>query len=142
MFIQTEWLVVFFFIVLSVVFTITYFLSAWRKWIEKAKRLEEEKNKLENKLSLNSHLQNNIKDALFEFKEGFSDKQYKIFVLILEGYTTKEIGEKLFISSSTVDSHIREITKKLGVNTRPQISSEFIEKLKANAGISNLLELK
>lgn len=142
MFIQTDWLVVFFFIVLSVVFTITYFLSAWRKWVERANRLEEEKDNLMVKLSLNTHLKNNIRKILFEFKENFSERQYNIFVLVLEGYSSKEIGEKLFVSSSTVDSHIREISKKLNVQTKAQITAIFIEKLKANAGVNDLLELK
>jgi DNA-binding NarL/FixJ family response regulator len=142
MFIQTDWLVVFFFIVLSVVFTITYFLSAWRKWVERAKRLEEEKDNLMVKLSLNTHLKNNIRKILFEFKENFSERQYNIFALVLEGYSSKEIGEKLFVSSSTVDSHIREISKKLNVQTKAQITAIFIEKLKANAGVNDLLELK
>ena len=119
MFIQTDWLVVFFFIVLSVVFTITYFLSAWRKWVERANRLEEEKDNLMVKLSLNTHLKNNIRKILFEFKENFSERQYEIFVLILEGYSSKEIGDKLFVTSSTVNSHIREITNKLNLANKP-----------------------
>ena len=42
--------------------------------------------------------------------------------LIAEGSSNKEIGVRLFISERTVDSHVRSILNKLGVNTRAQIA--------------------
>ncbi|HMJ38657.1 MAG TPA: helix-turn-helix transcriptional regulator, partial [Verrucomicrobiae bacterium] len=36
--------------------------------------------------------------------------------------SNKQIGARLFISERTVDSHVRSILNKLGVNTRAQIA--------------------
>ena len=42
--------------------------------------------------------------------------------LVADGLTNKQIGARLFISERTVDSHVRSILNKLGVNTRAQIA--------------------
>jgi DNA-binding CsgD family transcriptional regulator len=42
--------------------------------------------------------------------------------LVADGLTNKQIGARLFISERTVDSHVRNILNKLGVNTRAQIA--------------------
>lgn len=42
--------------------------------------------------------------------------------LLAEGLTNKQIGARLFISERTVDSHVRSILNKLGVNSRAQIA--------------------
>jgi DNA-binding NarL/FixJ family response regulator len=43
--------------------------------------------------------------------------------LVAEGLTNKQIGARLFISERTVDSHVRNILNKLGVNSRAQIAA-------------------
>src|SRR5262249_44949043 len=43
--------------------------------------------------------------------------------LVAEGLTNKQIGARLFISERTVDSHVRSIMNKLGVNSRAQIAA-------------------
>src|SRR5262252_7882272 len=43
--------------------------------------------------------------------------------LVAEGLTNKQIGTRLFISERTVDSHVRNILNKLGVNSRAQIAA-------------------
>jgi DNA-binding NarL/FixJ family response regulator len=43
--------------------------------------------------------------------------------LVAEGLTNKQIGARLFISERTVDSHVRSILNKLGVNSRAQIAA-------------------
>jgi predicted ATPase/DNA-binding CsgD family transcriptional regulator len=42
--------------------------------------------------------------------------------LVADGMSNKQIGARLFISERTVDSHVRNILNKLGVNTRAQIA--------------------
>ncbi len=42
--------------------------------------------------------------------------------LVAEGLTNKQIGTRLFISERTVDTHVRSILNKLGVNSRSQIA--------------------
>ncbi|MCF8359988.1 MAG: response regulator transcription factor [Prolixibacteraceae bacterium] len=46
-----------------------------------------------------------------------SDREIEIIKLISQGNTYKEIGEKLFISTRTVESHKNKILKKLELNT-------------------------
>ena len=45
-----------------------------------------------------------------------SEREKEIISLIVEGFSNKEIGEKLFISHRTVDTHRTNIMKKLEVN--------------------------
>jgi predicted ATPase/DNA-binding CsgD family transcriptional regulator len=52
-----------------------------------------------------------------------SVREVEVARLAAEGMTNKEIGSRLFISVHTVDSHIRSILNKLGVNSRAQIAA-------------------
>jgi DNA-binding NarL/FixJ family response regulator len=50
-------------------------------------------------------------------------RQAEVAHLVAEGLSNKQIGARLFISEHTVDSHIRSILNKLGVNSRAQIAA-------------------
>lgn len=45
-----------------------------------------------------------------------SEREVEVIALIAEGYTNGQIAEKLFISNHTVNTHRKNIMKKLGVN--------------------------
>ena len=45
-----------------------------------------------------------------------SEREVEIIALIAEGYTNGQIAAKLFISNHTVNTHRKNIMKKLGVN--------------------------
>jgi len=45
-----------------------------------------------------------------------TDRETEILKLVANGFSNKEIGEKLFISHKTVDAHRTNLMKKLGVN--------------------------
>jgi DNA-binding CsgD family transcriptional regulator len=49
-------------------------------------------------------------------------RQAEVARLVAEGMSNKQIGTRLFISERTVDSHVRSILNKLGVNSRAQIA--------------------
>lgn len=53
----------------------------------------------------------------FENSSGLSVREKNILRHIALGYTNKEIGEKLFISTHTVVTHRKNITRKLGIKT-------------------------
>jgi len=50
-------------------------------------------------------------------------RQAEVAQLIADGLSNKQIGARLFISERTVDSHVRSILNKLGVNSRTQIAA-------------------
>ena len=53
----------------------------------------------------------------FENSSGLSKREKIILRHIALGYTNKEIGEKLFISTHTVVTHRKNITRKIGIKT-------------------------
>ena len=55
-------------------------------------------------------------------------RQVDILKLIAEGVSGKDIGEQLFISTSTVKREIRNIFDKLGVNDRAQAVAEAMKR--------------
>ena len=48
--------------------------------------------------------------------KGLTNREKEILILIAEGLSSKEIGDKLFISDRTVDTHRSNLMKKLEVN--------------------------
>lgn len=51
---------------------------------------------------------------------GLSKREYEILVKISEGCSNKEIGNALFVSESTVKSHVSNLFTKLNVKRRTQ----------------------
>ena len=54
-----------------------------------------------------------------EMLEPPSDAQLAVLRLLASDLSTREIGERLFLSSNTIRSHTRALYHKLGVHTRP-----------------------
>jgi predicted ATPase/DNA-binding CsgD family transcriptional regulator len=52
-----------------------------------------------------------------------SKREEEVARLVADGLSNKEIGARLFISEHTVDSHIRAILNKLGVDSRARIAA-------------------
>jgi predicted ATPase/DNA-binding CsgD family transcriptional regulator len=55
--------------------------------------------------------------------ELLAKREAEVARLVADGLSNKEIGARLFISEHTVDSHVRNILNKLGVNSRAQIAT-------------------
>ncbi|MCT8339528.1 LuxR C-terminal-related transcriptional regulator [Flavobacteriaceae bacterium TK19130] len=51
---------------------------------------------------------------------GITDREHEILVKLSEGLSNKEIGETLFISESTVKTHLSNLYSKLSVKRRTQ----------------------
>lgn len=57
------------------------------------------------------------------FKKRFSvtERECEIISLVIQGLSNNEIGEKLFISSRTVESHLYNIFQKSDIKNRTQL---------------------
>jgi len=54
-------------------------------------------------------------------KPTLSDREMDIVRLVAQGFPTKEIGKRLFISENTVKNHVHNIYDKLGVSDRLEL---------------------
>ncbi len=54
------------------------------------------------------------------YVEPLTPREQEVFALVTQGYTNQEIAELLFISTNTVQNHVRSILGKLGVQSRIQ----------------------
>ena len=55
--------------------------------------------------------------------EDLSERELEILVLICDGLNPKEIGEQLFLSPRTVETHKNNIMQKIGVNSVAKLIS-------------------
>ena len=55
---------------------------------------------------------------------GLSDREKEILQYIVSGLTKQQIADKLFLSFHTVNTHIKNIYKKLEVNTKAAVVSK------------------
>lgn len=53
--------------------------------------------------------------------EGLTERERQILQLLAEGLTTSDISNQLFVSQSTVSTHVKSIRDKLGVRTRSEV---------------------
>lgn len=56
-----------------------------------------------------------------------SKRELEILELLMQGYTNKEIAERLFISVYTVEGHFKSIMKKMHVPNRTSIVARVLE---------------
>lgn len=64
-------------------------------------------------------------DNLKQLKYNLSKRESEILTWLSKGYRYKEIGEKLYISTETVRTHIRNIYGKLQVQSRTDAINKF-----------------
>jgi DNA-binding CsgD family transcriptional regulator len=55
--------------------------------------------------------------------DSLTPTERKVVALAAEGLTSRQIGERLYISGFTVGSHLRHIYQKLGINSRLQLAA-------------------
>ncbi|MCP5062580.1 MAG: HTH domain-containing protein [Ignavibacteriae bacterium] len=126
------WLVLIFFAVISGVFALVYEIRSKFIWKEKAFQLEKEIDKLKRQVSDPQNLQKAYNSTLQRINKKLTDRQFEIFLLVIDGLSSKEIGEKLNVSSSTIDSHIKEIITQLSVEKRSQFAGVLLGELKSS----------
>ncbi|HHJ14067.1 MAG TPA: response regulator transcription factor [Gammaproteobacteria bacterium] len=60
---------------------------------------------------------------------GLTPRQQEILVLIADGMTNKEIGQRLGLSAATVRTHVSEIFRRLGVKNRTEAARHVAGKI-------------
>lgn len=71
---------------------------------------------------LNKFRDQNLKSSAYNL----SEREKEILVLLVEGLSKKQIGEKIFLSHHTVDSYLRNIYIKLEVHSRSSAITKAI----------------
>jgi DNA-binding CsgD family transcriptional regulator len=56
-----------------------------------------------------------------------TDTEQSVVALAVQGLTNREVAERLFMSRHTVDSHLRSIYRKVGVNSRLALARAVTE---------------
>lgn len=59
----------------------------------------------------------------YQLSEPLSEREHEILVLVCDGLSPKEIGERLFLSPRTVETHKNNIMQKMGVNSAAKLIS-------------------
>ena len=59
-----------------------------------------------------------------------SNRENEVIECLSHGLAEKEIGEKLFISPKTVNNHLENIRKKIGVTKNIEIIANYIATLR------------
>ena len=54
-------------------------------------------------------------------------REQEVAVLVAQGLSNRQIASRLMLSEHTIATHIRNILKKLGLNSRNQIAAYFSE---------------
>jgi len=68
------------------------------------------------------HAINGLKPTTLEESVRMTKREKQVIELIADGFTNKEIAQKLHLSTYTVKSHVHNILEKLALNTRVQIA--------------------
>lgn len=55
--------------------------------------------------------------------DSLSKSERRVVTLVCEGLTNPQIGERLYLSRRTVQSHLYSIFKKLGVKSRTELAT-------------------
>jgi DNA-binding NarL/FixJ family response regulator len=84
-------------------------------WVEEI-YIDEEKVNISDKIEhlIRQHLKNKKQD---KDNNEISKRERAVLAMVAQGFTNKEIAEKLFISTHTVITHRKNIVKKLGIKT-------------------------
>jgi len=52
-------------------------------------------------------------------------QELQIGMLLADGHTTREAAAKLFLSPKTVEYHLRNVYRKLGIHSREELAREL-----------------
>ena len=67
------------------------------------------------------------KEPKIDYKTKLTPQEQKVFELMYQKISNKEIAGTLFISVSTVKTHVNNIYAKLGISSRKEVDTFFEE---------------
>src|SRR4051794_38524021 len=59
--------------------------------------------------------------------QSLTDTELRVAAIVAEGLTNAQVAERLFVSRHTVDFHLRQIFRKLGVRSRTELARAVME---------------
>ena len=69
-----------------------------------------------------------VSDASLNYESyGITEKEYEVIQLVAEGFSNKEIAQKLFLSEGTVRNYLSTILEKLGLRDRTQLAIFYLK---------------
>ncbi|MBP5266851.1 MAG: response regulator transcription factor [Lachnospiraceae bacterium] len=64
----------------------------------------------------------------FDYRQyGISEKEYEVIQLVAEGFSNKEIAQKLFLSEGTVRNYLSTVLEKLNLRDRTQLAIFYLK---------------
>ncbi|HVM66330.1 MAG TPA: helix-turn-helix transcriptional regulator [Acidimicrobiales bacterium] len=60
--------------------------------------------------------------------EALSEGERRVVRLVAEGLTNRQIGDRLYLSRFTVDSHLRHVFAKLGLSSRVALTRAYLDR--------------
>jgi DNA-binding CsgD family transcriptional regulator len=57
-----------------------------------------------------------------------TESERKLIPLVVDGLTNRAVADRLFISVHTVNTHMKHIFAKLGINTRVELTRLAVER--------------
>jgi DNA-binding CsgD family transcriptional regulator len=70
--------------------------------------------------------------------DSLSPTELRVIELLSDGLTNRRIAESLFVSTRTVDAHVRHIFVKLGLSSRAAVTAEAVRRRERRAGTAPL----
>ena len=72
--------------------------------------------------------QANTDDEGFDYRKyDISEKEFEVIQLVAEGFSNKEISQKLFLSEGTVRNYLSTILEKLNLRDRTQLAIFYLK---------------
>lgn len=58
---------------------------------------------------------------------GLTEREQEVAILVSSGFTNRQIAQKFFTSTRTVECHVTHINRKLGTCKRSQIAARVLD---------------
>jgi DNA-binding NarL/FixJ family response regulator len=70
----------------------------------------------------------NSNDTFDYHQYDITEKEYEVIQLVAEGFSNKEISQRLFLSEGTVRNYLSTILEKLNLRDRTQLAIFYLKK--------------